>query len=166
MFYGAFATGVACQQGTLTLPDTWFRHPFWDLLMLKLLRPNSMKLPCLNSTFHLDYPLVLSRFCLPMHLIHIMVINLYRKCGGIIFTLTIDFGWFLAFWEHQNFRPVILWNCNFVGFITPFPFFRLFWHFWDTTLKLLKLLCLANDHWRGFEYPKFAYGPYCWLNPS
>ena len=26
-FHGAFATGVACQQGTLTLPDTWFRPP-------------------------------------------------------------------------------------------------------------------------------------------
>ena len=24
-FHGAYATGVACQQGTLTLPDTWFR---------------------------------------------------------------------------------------------------------------------------------------------
>ena len=30
-FHGAFATGVACQQGTLTLPDTWFRPPFWGL---------------------------------------------------------------------------------------------------------------------------------------
>ena len=57
------ATGVACQQGTLTLPDTWFRPPFWDLLMLQLLRPNSSNLPCLYSTFHLEYPLVLSRFC-------------------------------------------------------------------------------------------------------
>ena len=27
-FHGAFATGVASQQGTLTLPDTWFRPPF------------------------------------------------------------------------------------------------------------------------------------------
>ena len=36
-FHGAFATGVACQQGTLTLPDTWFRPPFWDLLMPKFL---------------------------------------------------------------------------------------------------------------------------------
>ena len=27
-FHGAFATGVACQQGTLTLLDTWFRPPF------------------------------------------------------------------------------------------------------------------------------------------
>ena len=62
-FHGEFATGVASQQGTLTLPDTWFRPPFWDLLMLQLLRPNSSNLPCLYSTFHLEYPLVLSRFC-------------------------------------------------------------------------------------------------------
>ena len=62
-FHGAFATGVASQQGTLTLPDTWFRPPFWDLLMLQLLRPNSSNWPCLYSTFHLEYPLVLSRFC-------------------------------------------------------------------------------------------------------
>ena len=27
-FQGAFATGVACQQGTLTLQDTWFYPPF------------------------------------------------------------------------------------------------------------------------------------------
>ena len=38
--------------------------PFWDLLMLQLLRPNSSNLPCLYSTFHLEYLLVLSRFCL------------------------------------------------------------------------------------------------------
>ena len=31
--------------------------------MLQLLRPNSSSLPCLYSTFHLEYPLVLSRFC-------------------------------------------------------------------------------------------------------
>ena len=62
-FHGAFATGVASQQGTLTLPDTWFRPQFWDLLMLQLLRPNSSNLSCLYSTFHLEYPLVLSRFC-------------------------------------------------------------------------------------------------------
>ena len=65
-FHGAFATGVASQQGTLTLPDTWFRPQFWDLLMLQLLRPNSSNLPCLYSTFHLEYPLVLSRFYLLM----------------------------------------------------------------------------------------------------
>ena len=66
-FHGAFATGVASQQGTLTLPDTWFRPPFWDLLVLQLLRPNSSSLPCLYSTFHLEYPLVLSRFYLTLH---------------------------------------------------------------------------------------------------
>ena len=32
LFHGAFATGVACQQGTPTLPDTWFRIPFWTYL--------------------------------------------------------------------------------------------------------------------------------------
>ena len=62
-FHGAFATGVACQQGTLTLPDTWFRPPLWDLLVLQLLRPDLSNLPCLYSTFDLEYPLVLSRFC-------------------------------------------------------------------------------------------------------
>ena len=60
---------VASQQGTLTLPDTWFRPPFWDLLMLQLLRPNSSNLPCLYSTFHLEYPLVLARFYLSSFII-------------------------------------------------------------------------------------------------
>ena len=63
-FYGAFATDVACQQGTLTFPDTWFRPPMLGLLVLQLLRPDSWNLSCLYSTFHLEYPLVLSRFCL------------------------------------------------------------------------------------------------------
>ena len=62
-FHGAFSTGVASQQGTLTLPDTWFRSRFWDFLVLQLLRPDSSNLPCLYSTFHLEYHLVLSRFC-------------------------------------------------------------------------------------------------------
>ena len=62
-FHRAFATSVACQQGMLTLPDTRFRPPFWDLLRLQFLRPNSSNLPRLYSIFHLEYPLVLSRFC-------------------------------------------------------------------------------------------------------
>ena len=40
--------------------------PHLDLLMFQLLRPNSLNLPCLYSTFHLEYPLVLSRFCFGM----------------------------------------------------------------------------------------------------
>ena len=63
-FHGAFATDVACQQGTLTLSDTWFRPPSWDLLVLQLLRPDSSNLPCLCSAFRLECLLVLSRFCL------------------------------------------------------------------------------------------------------
>ena len=62
-FHRAFATVVACQQGTLTLSDTWFHPPFWDLPVFKLLRPDSSNLPCIYSTFHLEFPLVLSRFC-------------------------------------------------------------------------------------------------------
>ena len=37
--------------------------PFWDLLVLKLLRPDFSNLPCLYSTFHLEYSSVLSRIC-------------------------------------------------------------------------------------------------------
>ena len=61
-FHRAFATGLACQLGTLTLPDTLSRPPFGDLFVFQLLRPDSSNLPCLYSTFHLEYPLVLSRF--------------------------------------------------------------------------------------------------------
>ena len=53
---GAFATGVACQQGAQTLPDTLFRpHPFGDLPMLQMLRPVFSNLPCLFSTSHQGY---------------------------------------------------------------------------------------------------------------
>ena len=47
-FHGASATDEAGQQQTLTLPDTWFRPPFWDLLVLQLLRPDSSNLPYLS----------------------------------------------------------------------------------------------------------------------
>ena len=68
-FHIAFAMGVACQQGTLTLLDTWFRPPLWDLLVLQLCKPDSSNLPCLYSTFLLEYPLLLSRFSF-LHIIH------------------------------------------------------------------------------------------------
>ena len=38
--------------------------PFWDLLMLQFLRPDSSNFPCLYSTFHLECPFLLSWFCL------------------------------------------------------------------------------------------------------
>ena len=53
-FHWSFATGVACQQGVISLPDTWLSRPFWDLLELQLLRPDSSSLSCLYSTFHLN----------------------------------------------------------------------------------------------------------------
>ena len=55
-FHVWFATGVACKQGALTLPDTWLRPPFWDLLGLQLLRPDSPNLSFLYSTFILNTP--------------------------------------------------------------------------------------------------------------
>ena len=91
-FHGTFATDVACHQGTLTLPDSWFLPPLWDLLVLQLLRPHSSNLPCLYSTSHLEYPLVLSRFCFamflrlyfndvfscfPIHLYHFIIFRLF-----------------------------------------------------------------------------------------
>ena len=88
-FHGAFATGVASQQGTLTLPDTWFRPPFWDLLMLQLLRPNSSNLPCLYSTFHLEYPLVLSRFSLLTTFALILRCCRDSNCGYSIMAVTL-----------------------------------------------------------------------------
>ena len=56
--HGAFAMGVACQQGMLTLQDTWFRPPFWDIrvLMLQLLRPVFPSLPCLSRLFTWNTP--------------------------------------------------------------------------------------------------------------
>ena len=38
--------------------------PFWDLLVLQLLRSYSLNFPCLYSTVHLEYPSILSRFCI------------------------------------------------------------------------------------------------------
>ena len=60
-FHWAFATDVACQQGTLTLPDTSFCPDFVDLLMLQLLRPDFPQ--CLFPTLDLWYPSVLSPSC-------------------------------------------------------------------------------------------------------
>ena len=90
-FHGAFATGVAFQQGTLTLPDTWFRPPLWDLLV-QLLRPDSSNLPCLYSPFHLEYPLVLSRFCIQLETAAVFFLaNLFLKQGiGWVYVM-VDF---------------------------------------------------------------------------
>ena len=56
-----------------------FRTPgsipsFLDFLVLQLLRPDFSNLPCLYSTFHLEYPSVLSLFCFT--LIHLFILKL------------------------------------------------------------------------------------------
>ena len=62
-----FSSETAEQNSTKLWQEERSKRPLpslcWDLLMLQLLRPNSSNLPCLYSTFHLEYPLVLSRFC-------------------------------------------------------------------------------------------------------
>ena len=63
-FHGAFATSVASQEGTLTLPDTWFRPPLFGLACAPIVETRFLKLVMSYSTFHLEYPLVLSRYCL------------------------------------------------------------------------------------------------------
>ena len=69
-FHGAFATVVACQQGTLTrTPGSVPR--FGDLLMLELLWPVFPNLPCLFSNFHLEYPSIHSRFCFLLHYVRV-----------------------------------------------------------------------------------------------
>ena len=42
----------------ISFPFFCFRPHFWDLLLLLLLRPDPLNLPCLYSTFHLKYPSV------------------------------------------------------------------------------------------------------------
>ena len=63
-FPWSICNGCGMPAGKLTLPDTLFSHPLWDLFLLQLLRPDSSNLPCLYSTFRLEYPLVLPRFWL------------------------------------------------------------------------------------------------------
>ena len=106
-FHGAFATGVACQQGTLTLPNNWFRPPLWDLFVLQLLRRDSSNLPCLYSTFHLDYPLVLSWFCFTIYRA-----NFLRKV--VMFKTKMKYRLFRYIFEFQVINiPVIIMTLSF-----------------------------------------------------
>ena len=64
-----------------------FRTPgsfplFWDLLMLQLLGSDFPNLPCLYSTFHLEYPSVLSRFC-SERLHKVGALNRRGPCSGV-----------------------------------------------------------------------------------
>ena len=43
-FHEAFLTGVACHQGTLTLPDTQFRPPFLGLACAPIIETRFLEL--------------------------------------------------------------------------------------------------------------------------
>ena len=92
-FYGAFATDMGCQQGTLTLPDTWFRPPYWYLLVLQLLITDFSNLPCLKSTFHLEYRSVLSRFCSSLNFL--VIWGLFHRTGTDVFFFFFE----CSFWQ-------------------------------------------------------------------
>ena len=61
-FHGTFEKDVACQQGTVILPDTWF-YPFWNFL--KLFETSFPEL----AVSVLDYPSELRRLC--FHCFHV-----------------------------------------------------------------------------------------------
>ena len=50
-FHGSFSTGVASQQGTLTLPDTWFHPQLWGLAYTSIVETSFTEL----AVSFLDY---------------------------------------------------------------------------------------------------------------
>ena len=56
-FHGAFATGVACQQGTLTLPDTWFRPSIVGLACVPIVETRFLELAMFLLDFSARIPL-------------------------------------------------------------------------------------------------------------
>ena len=62
-FHGAFATGVVCQQRTLTLPDAWFRTMSWALAYATIVKTRFPEPAVSFLDFSLECPSVLSRFC-------------------------------------------------------------------------------------------------------
>ena len=72
--------------------------------------------------------------------------------GNMLPSSTFDLGWFVAFWKFfKIFHVKIDSNCNFVGLLhNPF-WLQLVLALSSITSQLLKLLCLAKYHWRGFS---------------
>ena len=65
-FHGAFATGVASQQGTLTLPDTWFRPPILGLANAPIVETKFLELAMSLLDFSPRIPLGTFSILLPM----------------------------------------------------------------------------------------------------
>ena len=69
-FHGAIATGVTSQQGTLSLPDTWF-CPLLGLACATIVETIFLELAMSLLDFSTWIPLVLSRFrCLQLRMYH------------------------------------------------------------------------------------------------
>ena len=123
-----------------TLPDAWFRPHFWDLLMIQLLRPGFLNLPYVNSSFCIEYPSVLSRFCsLPSYPI---LSYLWKVATVFTHTCTpLEWSWF----EPQS---VVIWlradSEVGVGGMQPFTAFFLqlieFWEIYSRDYSLLVMI--------------------------
>ena len=99
----AFATCLACRQGTLTPLDTW-SSPVWDLhtlCMFNLLRPIIFPtFSIFNRTMHFEHPLVRFQFCI----IH-NYFGLVRQTIGYNVIQTMAFLWYLI-----KFRKIKPWS--------------------------------------------------------
>ena len=147
-FHGAFATGVACQQGTLTLPDTWFRPPFWDLLMLQLSRPNSSNLPCLYSTLHLEYPLVLSRFCLTYWAEILHMTLFYHTTDQVrVSSICVNFCGSYAPFGRQNRSTEGCWNLEYWKYTVFRTFLLHALIYWAEILHMTLFYCTIDQVW-------------------
>ena len=62
-FHRAFATGVACQQGALTLPDIWFRPPIVGLACAPIVETRFLELAMSLLDFSPRILLGTFRFC-------------------------------------------------------------------------------------------------------
>ena len=63
-FHGAFARGVACQQGTLTLPDTRLSPTFWDIACAPVVETRFLELAMSLLDFSPWIPLGSFSICL------------------------------------------------------------------------------------------------------
>ena len=156
-FHRTFATGAACQQRTLTPPDTW-SCPTVELasvLMLRLISPELVLPPdfwvsnipryfcfCLSLLLLGEYHCWWTSESPRQH-----AAKFFSRLRLIRSVSRASISSVLKLIEIVN-----LWIDNTIPFGCC-----MFWHFWDNTFKLFILLNLAKDHWWAFN----AHGPYC-----
>ena len=110
--------GNAYPSGHLVAPP-----PYFGTCLCSNCWEQSSKLSCLYPTFHLEYSLVLSRFCLYTTCIKIhkyILMLRWNKC--VLLPRKHKKTWLSYFGFHKNIcikilRVKIAWNCNFVGLL-------------------------------------------------